>query len=158
MKYKSIVVLASLLLFLLLNPIVNSQDEGTNENLNIIDDTTWKSTIYGAILIQLDPNSPQIEDIINNWNSPPKRFITNMDIIVPDPNIENGNLLFIHPLRSLMGGLFDLGPFFDPIAPKDTTLVYISILRCDLHYSQTDNGFSENFRIDGIGPLISWRN
>jgi hypothetical protein len=157
MKKKIIAILLGLLLYLILIPIADSENEVKNENIKI-HDTTWKSAILAAILIQLDPNLPQIEDIINNWNSPPKGFITNMDIIVLDPNIENGNLLFIHPLRSIIGELFDLGPYFHPIAPNETTLVYISILRCDLHCSQSDNEFLEYFRIDGIGPLISWRN
>ena len=67
-------------------------------------------------------------------------------------------MLFIHPLRSVIGEWFDLDSFFDPISPKETTLVNISVLWCDLHDLSTDSESHEEFVIEGIGPLISWRN
>lgn len=138
-------------------PTCICQDESNNNNFIRIS-KDWKTTLFGTIYIQLDQNSIQIEDLINNWNSPPKGFLTSIDIIVENPNDQEGRLFIIHPLRSLIGERFDLGPFFDPIMPKVTTLIYISIFWCDLHYLNVDDEPSEEFIIEGIGPLISWKN
>jgi len=157
MNRKIIGIISFLLLILLLTPVINSQyvTKNNNSGKSSID---WHTTFYASIYIKLDSDTSQIEDIINNWNNPPKHFLTNIDIIIPDANYEDGNLLFIHPLRSVIGEWFDLGPFFDPISPKETTLVYISVLWCDLNYLPTNSGSPEEFVIEGIGPLISWRN
>ena len=157
MNRKIIGMISFLLLILLLTPIVNSQ-YATKNNKSGESSIDWHTTFYASIYIKLDSDTSQLEDIINNWNNPPKHFLTNIDIIIPNANYEDGNLLFIHPLRSVIGECFDLGPFFDPISPKETTLVYIPVLWCDLHYSPTNSESPEEFVIEGIGPLISWRN
>jgi hypothetical protein len=156
MNRKIIGMISFLLLILLLTPVINSQyvTKNNNSGKSSID---WHTTFFASIYIKLDSDSSQIEDIINNWNNPPKHFLTNIDIIIPDANYEDGNMLFIHPLRSVIGDWFDLDSFFDPISPKETTLVYISVLWCDLHDLSTDIESHEEFVIEGIGPLISWR-
>ena len=157
MNRKIIGIISFLLLILLLTPVMNSQ-YATKNNKSGESSIDWHTTFYASIYIKLVSDTSQIEDIINNWNNPPKHFLTNIDIIIPNANYEDGNLLFIHPLRSVIGECFDLGPFFDPISPKETTLVYIPVLWCDLHDLPTDSESPEEFVIEGIGPLISWRN
>ena len=157
MNIKIIGIISFLLMILLLTPIANSQyvTKNNNSSKSSID---WHTTFFASIYIKLDSDASQMEDIINNWNNPPKHFLTDIYIIIPDANYEVGNLLFIHPIRSVIGEWFDLGPFFDPISPKETTLVYISVLWCDLHDLPNNSGSPEEFVIEGIGPLISWRN
>jgi hypothetical protein len=80
-----------------------------------------------------------------------------MDILVPNPNDEDGKSFMIAPLiRTLIGDWIDIGPFFEIIEPTETTVVHIRVLWGDVHYWPPGEENPEEFIIDGWSPLLSW--
>jgi hypothetical protein len=113
--------------------------------------------LIAQIYLELDPNSDQVQDILENYHSPPQGFLTNMDILVPNPNDEDGKSFMIAPLiRTLIGDWIDIGPFFEIIEPTETTVVHIRVLWGDVHYWPPGEENPEEFIIDGWSPLLSW--
>jgi hypothetical protein len=144
-------------IFLLITPAVSStlSQKDTNEVKNI--STNKGNALIASIYLELDPNSEQVQDILDNYNSPPQGFLTNIDIVVPDPNDEDGEWFMIAPLfRTLIGDWIGIGPFFEIIKPTETTTVHIKILWGDVHYYPPWEENPEEFIIDGWSPLLSW--
>lgn len=122
-----------------------------------IDYTSGKA-LFAAIYVELDPESQQVQDILDNYHAIPNGFLTDITIIVPDPNDEDGEWFMIAPLfRTLIGDWIDIGPFFDIITPTETTTVHIPILWGNVHYWPPGSEIHEEFIIDGWSPLISWK-
>ena len=64
--------------------------------------------------MELDPESQQVQDILDNYHDIPQGFLTNITIIIPNPNDEDGEWFMIAPLfRTLIGQWIGIGPFFD---------------------------------------------
>ena len=119
--------------------------------------TTEGKALIATIYLELDPNSQQVLDIIDNYYSPPQGFLSNIDIVVPDPNDDNGEWFMIAPLiRTLIGDWIGIGPFFDIIEPTETTMVHVKILLGDIHFYPPDEENPEKFVIDGWSPFLSW--
>ena len=77
MNIKIIGIISFLLMILLLTPIANSQyvTKNNNSSKSSID---WHTTFFASIYTKLDSDASQMEDIINNWNNPPKHFLTDI--------------------------------------------------------------------------------
>ena len=105
------------------------------------------TTYFWRVMFFDDRNGPSL------WSDP-----FSFTSIISDPNDEDGEWFFIHPLRSVIGEFIGLGPFFDPVAPKDTTIVHIRLLWGDIHYWPPGSEYPEEFIIDGMSLLLSWRN
>ena len=147
--YGSILVFFMLLITLLV-PSTAIKTETTNEN-------NEGKALIASIYVELDPESQQVQDILDNLHAPPSGFLTNIDITVPDPNDEDGEWFMIAPLiRTLIGDWIGIGPFFEIINPTDTTIVHIKLLWGDVNYWITDEEIHEEFIIDGWSPFISW--
>ena len=105
----------------------------------------------------MDPESQQVQDILDNYHAIPQGFLTNIDITIPDPNDEDGEWFMIAPFfRTLIGDWIGIGPFFEVITPTETTTVHIKILWGDVHYWPPGSEMPEEFIVDGWAPLISW--
>lgn len=121
-------------------------------------DYTSGKALFAAIYVELDPESQQVQDILDNYHAIPNGFLTDITIIVPNPNDEDGEWFMIAPLfRTLIGDWIDIGPFFDIITPTETTTVHIPILWGNVHYWPPGGEIHEEFIIDGWSPLISWK-
>lgn len=84
---------------------------------------------------ELDPESQQVQDILDNLNAPPRGFLTKIDITVPNPNDEDGEWFMIAPfIRTLIGVWIGIWSFFEIITPTETTIVHIKLLWGDVHY------------------------
>jgi len=126
------------------------------ENKKTIDNNSGKA-LLATIYVELDPESQQVQDILDNLHAPPSGFLTNIDITVPDPNDEDGEWFMIAPfIRTLIGDWIGIGPFFEIITPTETTIVHIPILWGDVHYWPPGEEIHEEFIIDGWVPFISW--
>ena len=113
--------------------------------------------LIATIYVEMDPESQQVQDILDNYHAVPRGFLTDITITIPDPNDEDGEWFMIAPLfRTLIGDWIGIGPFFEIITPTETTTVYIPILWGDVHYWPPGNEIHEEFIIDGWCPLISW--
>jgi hypothetical protein len=113
--------------------------------------------LLATIYVELDPESQQVQDILDNLHAPPCGFLTNIDITVPDPNDEDGEWFMIAPfIRTLIGDWIGIGPFFEIITPTETTIVHIKLLWGDVHYWPPGGETPEEFIIDGWVPFISW--
>jgi len=126
---------------------------------SITKDNNKGKALFASIYVELDPDSPQVKDILDNLESIPQGFLTNIDITVPDPNDEDGEWFFIAPfIRTLIGDWIGIGPFFDMIAPTETTIVHIKILWGDVHYVDwpPEEDKPDEFIIDGWTLLLSW--
>ena len=147
--YGSILVFFMLLITLLV-PSTAIKTETTNEN-------SEGKALIASIYVELDPESQQVQDILDNLHAPPSGFLTNIDITVPDPNDEDGEWFMIAPfIRTLIGDWIGIGPFFEIITPTETTIVHIPILWGDVHYWPPGEEIHEEFIIDGWVPFISW--
>ena len=123
---------------------------------NTINNNEGKA-LFASIYLELDPESQQVQDILENYHAIPLGFLTNITITIPDPNDEDGEWFMIAPFfRTLIGQWIGIGPFFDIISPTETTTVNIKILWGDVHYWPPDEEKHEEFIIDGWAPLISW--
>ena len=93
-------------LFLLITPTISSIY--TQKNFDFVE-TNNKSNndgkaLFAAIYVELDPESQQVQDILDNYHAIPQGFLTNITITVPDPNDEDGEWFMIAPFfRSLIG-------------------------------------------------------
>ncbi len=126
------------------------------ENKKTIDNNSGKA-LLATIYVELDPESQQVQDILDNLHAPPSGFLTNIDITVPDPNDEDGEWFMIAPfIRTLIGDWIGIGPFFEIITPTETTIVHIKLLWGDVHYWPPGGEIHEEFIIDGWSPFISW--
>ena len=126
------------------------------ENKKTIDNNSGKA-LLATIYVELDPESQQVQDILDNLHAPPSGFLTNIDITVPDPNDEDGEWFMIAPfIRTLIGDWIGIGPFFEIITPTETTIVHIKLLWGDVHYWPPGEEIHEEFIIDGWSPFISW--
>ena len=144
------IIITMLLLITILVPSTATQNEITKEN------NSGKALI-ASIYVELDPESQQVQDILDNLHAPPSGFLTNIDITVPDPNDEDGEWFMIAPfIRTLIGDWIGIGPFFEIITPTETTIVHIKLLWGDVHYWPPGSETHEEFIIDGWSPLISW--
>jgi hypothetical protein len=84
---------------------------------------------------ELDPESQQVQDILDNLNAPPRGFLIKIDITVPNPNDEDGEWFIIAPfIRTLIVVWIGIWPFFEIITPTVTTIVHIKLLWRDVHY------------------------
>jgi hypothetical protein len=144
-------ILVVMLLFItIFAPSVSGKNEIKKEN-------NEGKALIAWIYLELDPNSDQVQDILDNFYGIPQGFLTNIDITVPDPNDHDGEWFMIAPFfRSLIGAWIGIGPFFDIIIPPDTTTVHIKLLWGDVHYWPPGSETPEEFIIDGWAPLISW--
>ena len=142
-----------LICFMLIFTIIPStaiKNEKTLENTSGI-------ALFATIYVELDPESQQVQDILNNYHTIPQGFLTDITITVPDPNDEDGEWFMIAPLfRTLIGDWIGISSFFDIITPTKTTIVHIPILWGDVHYWPPGNDTYDEFIIDGWSPLISW--
>jgi hypothetical protein len=153
MSKKVLGILVCMLLILTIIPVTSGQKDNTQIPLL---NTSGKAVI-ASIYMELDQNSTQVQDILDNFHAPPSGFLTNIDITVPDPNDEDGEWFMIAPLfRTLIGDWIGIGPFFDPIIPTETTIVHIKFLWGDVHYWPPGSETPEVFIIDGWSPFISW--
>ena len=147
--YGSILVFFMLLITLLV-PSTAIKTETTNEN-------SEGKALLATIYVELDPESQQVQDILDNLHAPPSGFLTNIDITVPDPNDEDGEWFMIAPfIRTLIGDWIGIGPFFEPVIPTETTIVHIKFLWGDVLYWPPGSETPEIFLIDGWSPFISW--
>jgi len=123
---------------------------------NVINNNEGKA-LFASMYLELDPESQQVQDILDNYYAIPQGFLTNITITIPDPNDEDGEWFMIAPFfRTLIGQWIGIGPFFDIISPTETTIVHIPILWGDVHYWPPGSETPEEFIIDGWSPLISW--
>ena len=144
------IIIAMLLLITILVPSTATKNE-------IIKENNSGKALIAAIYVELDPESQQVQDILDNLHAPPSGFLTNIDITVPDPNDEDGEWFMIAPfIRTLIGDWIGIGPFFEHITPTDTTIVHIKFLWGDVHYWPPGEEIPEEFIIDGWSPFISW--
>ena len=144
------IIIAMLLLITVLVPSTAVKNE-------IIKENNSGKALLATIYVELDPESQQVQDILDNLHAPPSGFLTNIDITVPDPNDEDGEWFMIAPfIRTLIGDWIGIGPFFEIITPTETTIVHIKLLWGDAHYWPPGNETPEEFIIDGWSPLISW--
>ena len=122
-------------LFLLLTPAISSTYTQKNMvEMNNLSNTEGKA-LFAAIYVELDPESQQVLDILDNYHAVPRGFLTNITITIPDPNDEDGEWFMIAPFfRTLIGQWIGIGPFFDIISPTETTTVHIPILWGDVHF------------------------
>lgn len=135
------------------------EESSLTEKIMPIDGNSGKALI-ATIYLELDPESQQVQDILDNYHSIPSGFLTDITITIPDPNNEDGEWFMIAPLfRTLIGDWIGIGPFFEIITPMETTIVHIPILWGDVHYWPPDSETpeeSDEFIIDGWVPFISW--
>ena len=142
---------------LIMAPVVSStfNQKDTKEIKN--NNTTEGQALIAQMYLELDPNSDQVQDILDNYHSPPQGFITNMDILVTDPNDEDGEWFMIAPLiRTLIGDWIGIGPFFEIIEPTETTVVHIRLLWGNVNFFPPGEDVPEEFIIDGWSTLLSW--
>jgi hypothetical protein len=147
MKKKIIGIIVCMLLILTIMPITNSQKDIKGNNNG--------KTLIGFIYIELDPYSTQAKEILDNFhNKTPQGMLTNIDIIVANPNQEPDHDLMIAPLRTIIGELVGGGPFFNPITPEVTTIIHVKLFFGNI---QKDIPHAPNMLIvDGLAPLLAW--
>ena len=144
------IIIAMLLLITVLVPSTAVKNE-------IIKENNSGKALLATIYVELDPESQQVQDILDNLHAPPSGFLTNIDITVPDPNDEDGEWFMIAPfMRTIIGDWIGISPFFEIIEPKETTTIHIPLLWGDIHYWPPGSETPEEFIIDGWVPLISW--
>lgn len=144
------IIIGMLLLITVLVPSTATQNK-------IIKENNSGKALIASIYVELDPESQQVQDILDNLHAPPSGFLTNIDITVPDPNDEDGEWFMIAPfIRTLIGDWIGIGPFFEIITPTETTIVHIKLLWGDVHYWPPGEEIHEEFIIDGWSPLLSW--
>lgn len=126
------------------------------EKTKPLDNNSGKA-LFAAIYLELNPESQQVQDILDNYHAIPQGFLTDITITAPDPNDEDGEWFMIAPLfRTLIGDWIGIGPFFDIITPTETTTIHIPILWGDVHYWPPGSDTHDEFIIDGWAPFISW--
>lgn len=153
MKKKLIGILVCMLLILTIIPVTSGQKDNTQIPLL---NNSGKALI-GYIYMELDPNSTQAQDILDNIEQIPVGFLALIDITVENPNQGLDRDLIIAPfVRTLIGDWIGIGPFFDPIMPEETSTIHIKILlRGSIHMGQ---GMEEGdmLVVYGWAPLVSW--
>jgi hypothetical protein len=152
---KKITLFGCILLVLFL--LVVTSIPATVSQKSISEEINRGKALFAAIYLELDPNSPQVTEIIDNRKKFPEGFLTNIEITIPDPNDEDGEWFMIAPfMRTIIGDWIGISPYFDIIEPKETTKIHIPLFWGDIHYWPPDSETPEEFIIDGWVPLISW--
>jgi len=142
-----------IILFLLLG---TSASATFNQNKPLQENNKGKA-LFACIYLELDANSPEATEVINNRDSFPEGFLTKIDITVTNPNDENQRWFMIAPfIRTLIGDWIGISPYFDIIEPIVTTTVHIPFFWGNINYSPPDSEAPEELIIDGWVPLISW--
>ena len=145
--FGSILVFFMLLITLLI-PSTAIKTETTNEN-------NEGKALIAFIYMELDPNSTQAQDILDNIEQIPVGFLALIDITVENPNQGLDRDLMIAPfIRTLIGDWIGIGPFFEPIIPEETTTIHIKVLFGSVHMGSGNDG--DMLVVDGWSPLISW--
>jgi len=152
MKRKVVGIFVCMLLILTIMPITSAQKDNTQIPLL---NSSGKALI-GYIYMELDPNSTQAQDILDNIELIPVGFLALIDITVENPNQGLDRDLMIAPFfRTLIGDWIGIGPFFDPIIPEETITIHIKILlRGSIHIAQGQEG--DMLVVNGWVPLVSW--
>jgi hypothetical protein len=153
MKKKMIGIFVCMLLILTIIPVTSGQKDNTQIPLL---NNSGKALI-GYIYMELDPNSTQAQDILDNIEQIPVGFLALIDITLENPNQGLDRDLIIAPfVRTLIGDWIGIGPFFDPIMPEETSTIHIKILLgAGIHMGQ---GMEEGdmLVVYGWAPLVSW--
>jgi len=152
---KKITLFGSILIVMLLLVVISIPSTGSQNA--IAEEINRGKSLFASIYLELDPDSPQVQEIIDNYKSHPHGLLTNIDLTVPDPNDEDGEWFMIAPfMRTLIGDWIVIGPFFDIFSPTVTTTVHIKLLWGDVHFWPPCGEVPEEFIIDGWAPLLSW--
>ena len=152
MKKKLIGIFVCMLLILTIIPVTSGQTDNTQIPLL---NNSGKALI-ASIYMELDPNSTQAQDILDNIELIPVGFLALIDITVENPNQGLDRDLIIAPfMRTLIGDWIGIGPFFDPIIPEETITIHIKILvGAGINIVQGQEG--DILIVDGWAPLVSW--
>jgi len=153
MKKKIIGIFVCMLLILTIIPVTSGQKDNTQIPLL---NNSGKALI-GYIYMELDPNSTQAQDILDNIEQIPVGFLALIDITLENPNQGLDRDLIIAPfVRTLIGDWIGIGPFFDPIMPEETSTIHIKILLgAGIHMGQGVEG-GDMLVVYGWAPLLSW--
>ena len=152
MKRKVVGIFVCMLLILTIMPINSGQKDNTQIPLL---NSSGKALIAN-IYMELDSNSTQAQDILDNIEQIPVGFLAYIDITVENPNQGLDRDLMIAPFfRTLIGDWIGIGPFFEPIIPEETTTIHIKVLLgAGIHIAQGQEG--DILIVDGWAPLLSW--
>ena len=154
MKKKLIVTIVVILLVLTIMPITSSQNIIKENNEKILHNNKGFS-FFCYIYIELDPKATQSEEILDNFhNKTPRNFLTNIDIIVPNPNQGSNHDLMISPFRTVIGELFGGGAFFKSITPEKTTTIHVILFWGSIEKNLPNA--PNKLVVDGLSPLLRW--
>ena len=151
MKYKLIGIIVCMMLILTIMPITSCQKETVQKPLL----NNRGRALIASIYMELDPNSTQAQDILDNIELIPVGFLALIDITVENPNQGLDRDLIIAPfIRTLIGDWIGIGPYFEPIMPEETTTIRIKVLLGGIHMGSGNDG--DILVVDGWAPLVSW--
>ena len=152
MNKKLIGSIVCMLLILTIIPVTSGQKDNTQIPLLNSSGRALIANIY----MELDPNSSQAQEILDNIEQIPVGFLALIDITVENPNQGLDRDLMIAPFfRTLIGDWIGIGPFFEPIIPEETITIHIKILLgASINIRSGNDG--DILIVDGWAPLVSW--
>lgn len=113
-----------------------------------------KKALLSQIYLELDPNSPIVQEIKENYESPPEGLLTNIDITIERPNSDQNSDVMIAPFfRTLFAQRTGIGSI-EPVLPQGSVTIHIPLFIGDI----SENPFDDDlFIVDGWVPFISWK-
>ena len=137
-----------MVIMLLLPTITAEEDTQCNINSN-----TSGRAIFSAVYIELDLDSEMVPEIIDNYESAPYGMLTNIDIIIENPNSDSDSDTAIAPFfTTLFAQVTGIGSI-EPVLPQESVTIHIPVFWGSAIEQPIDG---EYFIIDGWVPFVSW--
>ena len=110
-----------------------------------------KKALLSQIYLELDANSPIVQEIKDNYESPPTGMLKNIDITIDNPNSDRNSDVMIMPF--FMTLFAQMTGIIDPVLPQGSVTIHIPLFIGDISDPPFDD---ELFIVDGCVPFVSW--
>ena len=146
---KIAIFIISIMISMLLLPTITAEVETP---CNIHSNTSGRA-IFCAVYIELDLDSEMVREIIDNYESAPYGMLTNIDIIVENPNSDSDSDTAIAPFfTTLFAQVTGLGSI-EPFLPQESVTIHIPVFWGSTMILPIDGDY---FIVDGWVPFVSW--
>jgi hypothetical protein len=156
MNKKLIGIFVCTLLIFTIMPITVGQEEIKEENVNIPIAHKRGMALLASMYLELDSESSQAQEILDNFHKKPNGMLTNIDITVTEPNQDY--YLFIGPFfRTFIPQILFNDSQSNMVLPEEPITLHVSLFWGDVREWEPVEGRPARLIIDGWVFLLSWK-